>query len=327
LARTSRSTASLLAPGELSAFARACMAVANETADQEGFVSVRSLLMRFQARLIIRPLLVEGMLAAIEPTDFATGASRWAVLVDSETYAVTELEVSQESAASPLPSRLRFTVAHELAHSLAFRPMEFGIRLRNPIDSDESKKDLVEAIERATDRLGPLLLLPEKVLTNLFDGRKQLPSVDELARFRSRAGVSRQVFINRLRLLSYTDAKGVRSRGVLNNVGICVGEWVDSKNARLRSWPIFTNFERNIVPTFLMALSDNDFLPARTIFADESFSLCGGECRETDLIVTSGIPGVPKAEQMTIRCSVEHTKRIAGRSFLVIVQKSELNIP
>ena len=84
----------MLAPTELQRIASACAAIADEVADDSGFVSMRSLLARFQAHLLIQPMLVEGMLASIQQSNGgANGNDRWAVLVDSETYDVDERDV------------------------------------------------------------------------------------------------------------------------------------------------------------------------------------------------------------------------------------------
>ena len=152
----------MLAQRELDQFAKVCTEIANDVADDSGFVSVRALLERFQAKLLIRPLLVEGMLASLDLDAREQGrTSRWAVLVDSESYSVTDSEVREEHPGKPLPSRLRNTVAHELVHSLAFRPSEFGIKLAKSNESEKSKA-LVESIERQTERFSPLLLWSEE---------------------------------------------------------------------------------------------------------------------------------------------------------------------
>lgn len=313
--RANREPASALSPEELSAFARGCIELANTVADEHGFVPIRDLLKRFRARLIIRPLLVEGMLAPLP------GEDGWAVLVDSETYAVTESDVAQEYTDAPLPSRLRFTVAHELAHSLAFRPSEFGIRLRSTVNTEDSKKAVVAAIERVTDRLAPLLLVPENKLTSFCRSVSQ-PSVRDFAEFRRRAGVSREVLINRLRLLSNANTAALRDLCALNNVAICLGEWLDSRVAALRSWPVFFNFERNIVPEFLLKLLHQDRLLVRAVFDREILAPRGVQHQDIQLTVAAGTASVPDAEQMSVRCSLEAISPEAGSKFLVFVRKS-----
>src|SRR5580704_4343442 len=91
--------------------ANICTQMGNLCADTNGFVSVRSLLERFQTKLIARPLLVEAMIASMPNAE--SEGSRWAVLVDSERYPVSQLDIERESFSQTLPVRFRFTVAHE----------------------------------------------------------------------------------------------------------------------------------------------------------------------------------------------------------------------
>src|SRR3954467_9480840 len=116
---------------DLQSIAKTCVDISNQVGNPSGFVSIRRLLERFNVAIYIRPLLVEGMLVSLpEPNSART---RLTVLVDSETFRVTNKEIAAEDEADPLPTRFRTTVAHELLHSLAFRPDYFGLRLKNKI--------------------------------------------------------------------------------------------------------------------------------------------------------------------------------------------------
>ncbi len=312
----------MLAANELERFAEVCTAIGNEVADDDGFVPVRNLLARFHTSLLIRPLLVEGMLASVENKSGNNfDASQWAVLLDSETYPINELQVKEESLEQPLPSRLRNTIAHELVHSLAFRPSEFGIRLRMHSNSEKSQSALVQAIERETERLSPLLLWPEKALAKLLSGKKQSLSVEDLKWVCRSMGISRYVLINRLRLLRPTDANGFRYRDGLKDLAIGIGSWVDGGNAVLRSWPLFVNFDRNIVPAFLHKLVHQDRMPAKTVFADEMFAMCGGLQNTVEFLTDAGSSAVPNAERMKVQCSIEHANKKNGSEFLYVIRK------
>jgi len=299
-----------------------CRVIGDEVADDQGFVSVRNLLARFHANLLIRPLLVEGMLASTENSS-STGsdASRWAVLLDSETYKIGELEIKEESQERPLPSRLRNTIAHELVHSLAFRPSEFGIRLRKQSDSEESQNALVREIERETERLSPLLLWSEKALAKLLSGRKRSLSVEELHEVCLSIGISRYVLISRLRLLLSNDPNGFLHRDGLKDIAIGMGAWVDGRNAALKSWPLFINFDRNIVPAFLFKLLGQDRLPAKTVFADETFAMCGGPSNVVEFVTDAGSETFQNAKKMKVDCSIEQTSKRTGSEFLYVVRK------
>ncbi len=278
-------------------------------------MSVRRLLDRFQAHLVIRPLLVEGMLA-VRPE----GRS-WAVLADSDTYAVTEADIADESESRPLPSRFRFTVAHELAHSLAFRTSEFGIRLRSPIGTEDSRAAAVEAVERVTDRLTPLLLLSEKALASFIKSVGPSIRIEDLVNFRRSVGISREAFINRLGMRVPNEQTGRGGVPPLTNTAICIGEWTNSGVALLRSWPAFVSFDRNIVPAFLLKLHSEDMQPFRLAIADSTFVPCGGNRSEIETTVPAGTAMFKDAEQMRIRCYAESTDRRPGARFLLLVRK------
>lgn len=318
--RTNRAGPRGLTLDDVGAFARACVSIADSSADEQGFVTVSSLLERFHARLLIRPLLVEGMLATQPGTQ-----SEWAVLVDSETYAVTADDVQRETADRPLPSRLRFTVAHELVHSLAFRTSDFGIRLSNSIDTDDAKSAVVQALEDHTDRLTPLLLLSETTLVRFFKDRGARTSASQIAQLAQLAGVSRRTLIGRLRGLPATTADRV-SRYSLNNLAVCIGEWRE-RHAVIRKGPLFARFDRNVLPEFLLQLPSQDRLPAPEAFPDPSFAACGGDRTEFECALNAGSVGVPRAHKMPVHCSLEATARTVGTEFFLVVRKMPIAQP
>ena len=313
---------SALSRDDLARIADACKTIGNEVADENGFVPVRNLLHRFGAKLVLRPLLVEGMLASIEHGAGNTAdVGRWKVLVDSETYKVTERQINEECQEIPLPSRLRNTVAHELVHSLAFRPSEFGLQLRKQVDSSVNQSALVKEIEQQTERFSPFLLLSDKALARLLAGKESALSIEELTRTYRSMGISRYVMINRLRLIRPTEDSGFRHRSGLKNFAVGIGEWVDGKNAVLKGWPLFMNFDRNIAPEFLHKLVGQDRLPARAAFTDNEFVMCGGVNYTTELVVSAGLSAKQADENLKITCSIEQVETKLGAEFLFVVHK------
>src|SRR5947209_2876691 len=118
----------MLPAKDLQSIADACVTISNELGEPSGFIPVRKLLERFDVGWDIRSLLVEGMLVSIPVKPGARAGL--AVLLDSETFdEVTLKDLALEAEVRPLPARFRATVAHELLHSLAFRPTHFGVRL------------------------------------------------------------------------------------------------------------------------------------------------------------------------------------------------------
>jgi hypothetical protein len=302
----------------LAQFAKACRSISDATAEESGFIPIRRLLKRFQASMKARPLLVEGMILSRQHN--TPGDPTWLVLVDSEKYQLTEKDLEEENSGNPLPERLRFTIAHELTHSLAFRTSEFGIHLQN-IDTSKQRRELVRAIEIETDRLSSLLLVSQKSLDKLFRGRTHPPTAEELARARKAMGVSRPVFISRLRSLSSNDADGLRNGYGLRNVAVGLATWMEGGTATLRKWPTFANFDRNVLPEFLNRLAHQDQLPAAESFPNPVFSLCGGSENTVTIQADAGTANSPRAEHFEVTCSVEETRRLPGSTSIYVVAR------
>jgi len=305
-----------LSPEVLAQIAHACRSISDAAADQDGFVPIRHLLARFQATLIARPLLVEGMIASQRRN--GSDDCRWLVLVDGEKYRFNNTDLENECPQKTLPERLRFTIAHELAHSLAFRVSEFGIRLHN-VNAKQPSRALVQAIESETDRLSSLLLVSLRALEKVFKGRRSQPTADELAHARRLMGVSRPVLISRLRSLSSGDADGLKISYGMTNFAVGIAEWMEDGTARLRKWPIFANFDRNLLPEFLLNLAHQDRLPAIASFAAPSLSLCGGNDNVVNFTSDAGTPNFPQAERLELTCSAEDSTRRPGSTSLYVI--------
>ena len=299
-----------------------CGQIGNELANESGFVAIRDLLDRFHTEILIRPLLVEGMLASIEDKGSGEASTHhWAVLIDSETYPVTEADIAQESTNRPLPARFRNTVAHELVHSLAFRPSEFGIKLQVADGGAESKYDLVRSIEQATESLSPLLLLPEKALSKLLRGRSTQVSVEELDALREELAISRPLLISRLAQLILNSSDGMRDLSALRNMGIGIGEWTRDGTAVLRSWPLYINFENNIAPAAFRKLRHQDRISAVSVFPNSSFAMLGGVDCTTHFVSEAGLLDNPASEKMPVVCAISKTRKTIGSSFLYVMYK------
>jgi hypothetical protein len=311
----------MLSPREVASFAAVCGQIGNELANESGFVAIRDLLDRFHAEIRIRPLLVEGMLASIENKGSgAESTHHWAVLIDSETYPVTEADIARESTTRPLPARLRNTVAHELVHSLALRPTEFGIKL--PMgEGAEGKYDLVRSIEQVTESLSPLLLLPEKALSNLLRGRSTQVTVGELDALREELAISRPLLISRLAQLSPNSSDGMRDLPALRNIGIGIGEWTRDGTAVLRSWPLYINFDNNIAPAVFRKLRHQDRISAPSVFPDNSFALSGGVECTAQFVSDAGLLDNPASEKFPVVCAISKTRKTIGSSFLYVMQR------
>lgn len=298
----------------------ACTDIANQIADSDGFVSIRRLLDRFRTNLRLRPLLVEGMIGSTRSVDGQP--PQWTILVDSERYPDVGTSIDGESAAKPLTARFRFTVAHELAHSLAFRTSEFGVRLEGYSDKPEGKSALVQQIEREADQLAPLLLCAEQVLTDRLrqlTGPIDLPFVTKLWRD---CGISREVLLNRLALSRSMDRAGLWQRPHLREFGLAIGEWNSPTEATFQRWPLFHNFSR-LVPKGLLTVAEQNKVPFEVAFGEGSLAVV---TNGTDLLLTTpaGTATSPDVAQMPIEIAVEHVKRAPGSLFMVLVRNRQV---
>lgn len=281
---------------------------------------MRRLLARFHARLISQPLLVEGMLASVQSdAKSVSNAAEWAVLIDSETYSVDADALEKEDSSRPLATRLRNTIAHELVHSFAFRPSEFGLRLNVDSKRKIGADELVKEIEKETERFSPLLLLSEKALARLFAKRQEPVSIEEICEFRERFAVSRYVFINRLNLLGMVDDGALLSKRPLRNIAIGLAEWMAGGKAVIRQWPMFYNFDNRIVPAFLFEAMQKDRLPIEAVVCDDNFVMRGGANPRATLDVEAGTKATPRLRRLNCVISAESVARKTGAQFLFSV--------
>jgi hypothetical protein len=297
-----------------------CVEEAEKLAQSDGFVSVNAIARRFQAQIIVRPLLVEAMLCSFTPAALtAQGSSpQWVVLIDSERFPVTAEDIRDESSARPLSVRLRNTVAHEIVHSLSFRGGEFGFTFLGSRGKGEEMNSFIQRIENQTEELSPLLLIPQSIIA----AQCQEPelSMKNLCALRSLCGISRVVLINRLRLLAQHDPEGIRYGTCLENIALGRGEWINDSEARLADWPLYSNFDRGLIPNVVTAIRQNRGMPAAEVTEDASFWLRGGDSSTAEF-EDSQLPYQPGYPRMKIRFSVEQTDRRAGTRFLFLIRK------
>ncbi|MEI8282404.1 MAG: hypothetical protein WCG75_08365 [Armatimonadota bacterium] len=297
-----------------------CVKAAEELAGSDGFVPLRGLSERFKTPVVFRPLLVEAMLASITETESsrALAPTAWRVLVDSERFPITQQQFNSETSISPLPERVRNTVAHEILHSLSFRQTESGVDFRMAPKKGEEDAAFLARVERETEKLSPLLLIPQKVLNKVANNTNF--GIEDISAIHSACSVSRGVLVNRLRLLADYDPNNLRYHSSLVNTAVGIGEWIDQKSAQFLEWPLFANFDKNRNPPFISELLRGHSVLSTTVIQDPSFILNGGTqgCCEFD--------GHHEGERlaylrMRVRLTVEDCcKKRAGR-FLFLLKK------
>jgi hypothetical protein len=298
-----------------------CTKIADEAADHSGFVAIRVLLQRFGAELVIRPLLVEGMLAKRSAAVPEKGHRQWLVLIDSVKWPFTQDAVAAESVERPLPERARFTIAHELTHSLAYRSTEFGTELQLAAAKNQTSNEFVEKVEDLTDGLVPLLLWPESRVEAFLQEPGFPLSIDRLVAIRHQQGISRPVMIYRLRRMIERRRGGAIEQPANRNVGIGIGEWQSASKAILRKKPTFVHFDQNILPEVFLRLRKEDRLPASSVFADKNFALCGGNALVTTFDCKSGVDEADSKLPMSVEVTVESGSRKPGATFFFCVRR------
>jgi hypothetical protein len=91
--------------------------------------------------------------------------------------------------------------------------------------------------------------------------------------------------------------------------------------AVLRKWPLFLNFDHNVVPDFLIRLLHQDFLPADSIFPAKIFSAITMADALFQMDCKGGTEAMPDSHSMRIQGSVEKVERRHGASFLFVIHK------
>jgi Zn-dependent peptidase ImmA (M78 family) len=301
--------------------AKCCVGISGKAATDDGFVPIRKLSEAFNAEIECRPLLVEGMIAKPKDLLNADGSrSKWKILIDSEKLDINSEKIALESSASPLPERVRFTVAHELAHTLAFRSSEFGVELDVRKGGRQSNDEFVEALEAETNTLTPLLLVPDEALLKICVEESDGLSLPSIVRARERWGVSRNVFVSRLNLLAVIDESHLRSRNSLSGMIVGVGEWRNSESASLFSWPIHSNFGNVLVPEFITRLRNKGACALSEVAPLDSVVDKGDGTLEFVGEFPVGTSMQPSSEEALVKFTFENVTRRAGQTFLYLIK-------
>lgn len=154
---------------------------------------------RHVRKVIFRPLLVDGCLTVVNE------GFKIYVRCKKEHSDEMRARFESERELGPLPQRMRFTVAHEIAHTLFYR-IEQG-RPTHPLSITNQKR--LGAIERTCNKVAARILLPTELL------RSELRSLDpfapnDLRRLAEKTAVSGPMLVNRIREMgAWTSEIGV----------------------------------------------------------------------------------------------------------------------
>lgn len=154
-------------------------------------IPLRSLAERRRVTSVdFRPLLVDAMLTT-HPTGFR-------IIFNSGDYSPSELQeqFSSESLNRLLPARVRFSLAHEIAHTLFYDLTEGRPRVAKELRSGGGLTSL-ENLERTCNKLAAQLLMPTPMLKASLRSFKAI-SPASLLELALRAGVSVEALVHRL---------------------------------------------------------------------------------------------------------------------------------
>ena len=303
---------------ELDTLIYKCLNICNHVSDNQNFVTVKKLAESFNAEIVLRPLLVEAMLASINTKQKNTD-KKWSVLINSERYPdITHDDIDNESITSPLPLRLRNTIAHELVHTFAFNTNGVDkFKLTKNRRSSIQKNKFVEDIEKDTEGLSPLLLISNKYIDSFFYPSKEETFIDDLKEITNKNSVSRYVLVNKLRQLITSQDELIFSRNSLKNIAIGIGIWVNSKEAKLKRWPLYINFDNNRLPNFLLNHDKNEIVIPDTA-KKGSFILYGGTDISCTFTEYAGTKLRPNLKKLIITFSVEKNAQKKSSEFFFI---------
>lgn len=136
------------------------------------------------------PLLVDAMLTA--------HVNGFRIICNSTNYRSSFLEevFKNESHAKLLNTRIRFSIAHEIAHTLFYSITESPPSILREFKSGGGKTAL-DNLERNCNLLASYLLLPTKYLNRELEKHTQLQA-DTLIQLAKKAGVSIETLVRRL---------------------------------------------------------------------------------------------------------------------------------
>jgi len=295
---------------------RFCVDCAEKLKDKNGYVSIRDVLARFRIKLEITPLLVEAMLAW-RPTGENRSADQleWIILADQDQFKVSPDAIAREGMHSPLDARFRNTIAHEAIHSLSFRTRDASFPLAEKPSAGETQDSFVSRLEKETEELSPLLLVPYSRIAALLEIKDF--NANAVASFQRSLGVSRDVFVNCLALLKRHDPEDLKHNGPLENVIIGIGEWHGRDKFAFQSWPVYMRFADGILPKFVTPRRGSIDLDIAEYLDDSAFCLCGGDSYQQRFVYRAEYSKTP----WEFVISVELSSRRAGSRSLFMIRR------
>src|SRR5437773_5028019 len=194
--------------------------------------------------VLFRPLLVDGCLTIVED------GFRIYVRCRKELADDARARFASEREEGPLPQRMRFTVAHEIAHTL-FYDINHG-RPKHRLNVEHNKR--LNTLERVCNKAAARILLPtdllraEMIKTDPFDP-------NALRRLAEKAAVSGPMLVNRIREVSAS----------VGEVGIVAYVEPEADTFMIKAVGVATVL-RQIFPALKRGIPFSRFCPAQGFF-------------------------------------------------------------
>jgi len=203
---------------------------------------------------------------------------------------------AQDGTGSTLPEKIlrraRFTIAHEIAHTLFYDIRSRPPRAKTQVDDEASTTKL----ELACNQIAGLIVMPEALMQRTF-ARFEFVLPEEFRKLAEAAMVSTQAVVHRFQHLR----KFNHPEAILASISRQGDDWVI--NAISRHYSL-----RNIFTTAKVGA------PIKALFAEPDFVLFGGELREAH-VEYIGHGG--RHLKMRFACEVGTALRRKGSLFVV----------
>ena len=252
-----------------------CWDIAEKSSDSTGFVSVRSLAECCRCQVVPRPLLVEAAITRKVDPD-----NSWVALINNEIHPFADEDFELENAVSPLPIRTRNTLAHEIAHAVAWNHLGHDFSCGGRLDLRLSY------IEKSVETVSPLLLIPKSALISRL---LAIPNNREALKFlhgiHFHFAVSTWVFFGVLLLFNkYHRAQFLLFDGLLDSLW-GVAEIEGKRRFRVSSSRLLSNFFKgrpHPVTAVLLGSGRSEWLIERTEERNNSIICVAKSCAYDD---------------------------------------------
>ena len=122
-------------------------------------------------------------------------------------------------------------------------------------------------------------------------------------------------------LLKTIDTKQLKHRPAFRNFALGVGEWTSSREPILAKWPLFVNFDENIVAEFVHQILKGSRPSIGDFIKKDARALWENPAIPMQLEGPAGTTANPAIEKMAVTFEVEPCNPRLGSKFLFLISK------